>query len=277
MKRICVLAGAGMLIWTCFANPQEPRKFGKKPDRGGREAANAMFDRFDKNRDGQLTGNEIPERMRERMANIDANGDDAIDKSEFKAIADRLQGASKKSAGKTKPDGKPASGNEAGKRPVGKPGKSGKFAKKGGDGMDADAMFARLDRDGNGKLSKSELRGPLAETADRVDANGDGEISKDEMRDAMTFMRRMRDGAGKSGGGSGGRGEGEANRSPRALFNQQDVDADGRVTKNEATGKFASDFDRLDANKDGKLSLQEVESGFKSAAGKPATAKAKKN
>jgi len=41
--------------------------------------------------------------------------------------------------------------------------------------------FAQMDRNQDGKLSKSEVRGPLANDFDRIDANGDGYISKSEL------------------------------------------------------------------------------------------------
>ncbi len=47
---------------------------------------------------------------------------------------------------------------------------------------DASEVFSRMDRDGDGRISKAEARGRLAENFDRRDRNGDGYISQDEIR-----------------------------------------------------------------------------------------------
>ena len=53
---------------------------------GGRRRASpdAICSRFDKNRDGKLTEDEIPELMRSRMMRADADGDGTVTKAELK-------------------------------------------------------------------------------------------------------------------------------------------------------------------------------------------------
>lgn len=41
--------------------------------------------------------------------------------------------------------------------------------------------FEQLDTNGDGQLSKEELKGPLLNDFDRFDANGDGFLSQDEL------------------------------------------------------------------------------------------------
>lgn len=235
-----------------------------------REQAEAFFNRLDKNHDGKLTDDEIPERMRLRLSAIDTNGDKAIDKKEFLRSFDRMQASVKATKGGRKFDSgneidsksesaKPSTGNVP--KSAAKPEKSGKFAKKKADGMpDPEAIFARMDADGDGKLSKDEARGPMRENFERIDLNKDGFISKDEFKKALAVLRRLR---GEGAGGPGAEGE-RGNTSPRELFNRQDLDADGRVTRAEAKGILSERFDELDLDKDGKLTLQEVEAGLKS-------------
>jgi hypothetical protein len=64
---------------------------------GGR-SANAMqgpsmemFRNLDSNRDGKLTKDELPERMRQRWAMMDTNGDGAVDAKEQQAVLQRIQ------------------------------------------------------------------------------------------------------------------------------------------------------------------------------------------
>ncbi len=54
-----------------------------------------MFDSQDANKDGKLTGDEIPERMRERVAQIDEDGDGAINRSEMQKVMARMAGGGK--------------------------------------------------------------------------------------------------------------------------------------------------------------------------------------
>jgi hypothetical protein len=51
-----------------------------------------MLGRYDENKDGKLTGDEIPERMRDRVEQIDTNKDEAIDKAELEAMARQFGG-----------------------------------------------------------------------------------------------------------------------------------------------------------------------------------------
>lgn len=56
--------------------------------RPSQEMMARMFEQRDADKDGKLSGDEIPERMRENLSRIDENGDNAIDKSEMeKAMA----------------------------------------------------------------------------------------------------------------------------------------------------------------------------------------------
>ena len=59
-----------------------------------------MFERSDANADGKLTGDEIPERLRDKIAMIDKDGDGAITKSEFAAMSARMEEGAGKRPGK---------------------------------------------------------------------------------------------------------------------------------------------------------------------------------
>ena len=54
--------------------------------------AQFMLERFDANKDGKLSGDEIPERMRENLDAVDTNKDKSIDKAELEAMSSRFQG-----------------------------------------------------------------------------------------------------------------------------------------------------------------------------------------
>lgn len=59
-----------------------------------------MFEKSDANSDGKLSGDEIPERMRDRLKMVDKDGDGSISKSEFTAMAARMEDGGGKRPGK---------------------------------------------------------------------------------------------------------------------------------------------------------------------------------
>jgi hypothetical protein len=70
-----------------------------------------------------------------------------------------------------------AGGNRPqGGRPEGGPG--------AGDRPSSDELMSRMDANGDGKLSKSEVRGPLQTDFDQLDSNGDGFLSSSELKNA---------------------------------------------------------------------------------------------
>jgi Ca2+-binding EF-hand superfamily protein len=105
---------------------------------------------------------------------------------------------------------------------------------------DRQARHAKLDTNGDGVIDRSEAaKAPkFAEHFDKLDANKDGRITAGERP-----QRGMRD-------GKGGRGDRMA---------QLDTNKDGVIDRSEAAKapKFAEHFDKLDANKDGRITVEE--------------------
>ncbi len=66
---------------------------------------------------------------------------------------------------------------------------AGQRAQRGGDRSE---FFARLDTNGDGKIAKDEMRGPMAERFDLIDLDKDGFISKEEMEKAPRPQREGR-------------------------------------------------------------------------------------
>jgi Ca2+-binding EF-hand superfamily protein len=59
---------------------------------GGQSFVGGMLERYDEDKDGKLAGDEIPERMQDRLEQIDANKDKTIDKAELEAMARQFGG-----------------------------------------------------------------------------------------------------------------------------------------------------------------------------------------
>lgn len=119
-----------------------------------------------------------------------------------------------------------------------------------------DARFDRLDENRDGRVTPEEARTARdrarAERAermfDRLDANDDGSISREEMR--AGHGRRGGDGMlmGRRGGpeGPGGRVRG------MRAFGEQ-----GFITREQMRERALARFDRIDANRDGTVTMEE--------------------
>lgn len=93
-----------------FAGPNGPGRPGAPgaPGAGpGPEMMLRMFENRDLDKDGKLSGDEIPPQMKERLSNMDTNGDGAIDKSEIEQAMRRLEGMR---PGNRRPEGRTEGG-----------------------------------------------------------------------------------------------------------------------------------------------------------------------
>ena len=83
---------------------------------GGAAWADNMFKQNDKDGDGKLTGDEIPERMRQGMARVDTNNDGSVDRAEVERMMKNFGGGA--GGGRPPRDGQPG---EGGDRPARRP------------------------------------------------------------------------------------------------------------------------------------------------------------
>jgi hypothetical protein len=112
VRRLADLSGAELLLKLKESlSPEEYRKLKEGIDRlrprpGGTITADDMVERimaFDKNKDGKVTADELPERMQDLIAKGDTNKDGALDREEIKKLAAEL--AREESARATGPGG----------------------------------------------------------------------------------------------------------------------------------------------------------------------------
>lgn len=107
----------------------------------------------------------------------------------------------------------------------------------------------QLDKDKDGSISRAEAAGHpmLSKGFDTADANKDGKLSKEELQATHQAIRAKHQ------------------ERKAARFKAADKDGDGALSLQEADAaareKAAQMFERLDANKDGKLTQEEMRAG----------------
>jgi Ca2+-binding EF-hand superfamily protein len=122
-----------------------------------------------------------------------------------------------------------------------------------------DAILQRMDENKDGKISRAEAKGRIADNFDAIDTNKDGFLDRKELLAMAQRLPPAFGGPGRPGmppGGPGGFGP----RPDPLDFDALDKNADGRLTRDELKGtRFAALFDEIDKNKDGKIDPREWE------------------
>lgn len=136
---------------------------------------------FDKNKDGRLSRDEVPERMQGMFDRGDTNKDGFLTPDEIVKLA-AIQAA-------------PSDGGRGEGRGEGRGGGRGEGRGGPGRGIGGDPAFNALDTDRDGTISAEEINHASASLR-TLDKNGDGQLTEEEVRPAF-------------GRGPGGRGRGQ--------------------------------------------------------------------
>ena len=146
---------------------------------------------------------------------------------------------------------------------------------------DADAVFAIIDQNGDGSISRPELMTHLTKAGynekavnmlfDKLDANADGSISREELRAGFLQYTPLREAPGL--GAYNSQFISEIHVDADALFAAVDVDGSGTITKEELRDHLkafseysfkaiSNIFKMLDVNKDGAIEKDELRDAF---------------
>jgi len=230
MYRLGFLLGIGMLACATTGRGQTTDKpLPKAPPAAlllMRGSAADFIKRFDKNGDGTLTRDEVPPFLVKTFDSVDTNHDGKLDRGEIEQLRRNLI---QRFGSNTKPT-----------------------AKADVERM-VDKLLQQQDANMDGKISKAEAKGRLAENFDKLDTNRDGFLDRDELRRAVTRMLAVQKEKGTPGD--------KAGPGPAAPdFDALDRNADGRLTRDELKGTpYASRFEEIDTNHDGQIDRREFE------------------
>src|SRR5438046_1293018 len=98
-------------------------------------------------------------------------------------------------------------------------------------------FIKRLDKNGDGVLTRDELPPRLADAFDRFDTNKDGKLDRGEVAVMLRTLGRQQPGR-----------PGRPEQLVERLLEQFDTNKDGKIDKKEARGILAENFDRIDTN-----------------------------
>jgi Ca2+-binding EF-hand superfamily protein len=196
---------------------------GERGDRGGMAEMRQRFEMLDRNKDGKISKDEIPEPMRERMAALfERLGKDEISLEEFGRFG-----------------GGPGMGGPPGGRGFGDPG----------------LLFQRFDANSDGKLSKDEIPEPMRQRFVEVfERLGKDSLTREDFAEAT---RRM---FGQAAGEGRPPMDGPMGNRPPAFFRLFDTNNDGKLSKEELS-RAAERFSELDRNNDGQIDVAEFFGG----------------
>jgi Ca2+-binding EF-hand superfamily protein len=115
-------------------------------------------------------------------------------------------------------------------------------------------FIKRFDKNNDGLLSKDELPPFAAKGFEKFDSNGDGYLNKEEVAAMLPVLRKLMSGSGGPALGN------TPDEIVENLLKLMDTNKDGKISREEAKGKIAEDFDKIDQNKDGYLDRKELTS-----------------
>lgn len=175
-------------------NGEQNKGLRKRQQRGAQWLDN-LIGRFDTDKDGSISLEEAPDRMKNRFAKIDTNDDKSVSKEELQASFAKMRGA-RGEQGQGRKGGK-------GKGKGNKPNKDGTGKARNQEGqrgrrsmLDPAKLMERADTNKDGVLSLDETPDRMKKMFDRIDADSSGTVGADELKAAFEKMKQR--GGGKA-------------------------------------------------------------------------------
>ncbi len=289
---LSAMLAAAFALLALPANAQPP---GGGEGRGGdSQGVVERMMNFDEDKDGKLSKKEVPERLQSMFARADKDEDGVLTKDEIRKDFEGREGG-------PRGEGGPPGGGEGGRGRGGEGGR-GEGGGRGGEGGRGEGG-GRGGEGGRGMGRPGGEGGPGGPPVLRVmtalDANGDGEISADEINNATAALKKLdrnkdgrldleelgpafggpgqgRPGEGGGRGGFGGPprggppGGGDPAAMVQGMLDRMDKNKDGKLSGDEIEGRMRENLERIDTNGDksvDKAELTEMAKRFQGGGG----------
>ncbi|MFK7767798.1 MAG: hypothetical protein AB8B55_11295 [Mariniblastus sp.] len=209
------------------------------PNSPSKYTAKSMINSMDKNGDGKISKKEAPAELKKSFGYVDTNNDGSIDVNEAKAMADHANNE-----------------KSAANKPAGAKLKTTK-------GVTAKQFIVALDKDGNGKVSKSETFGQIKTNFTYMDSNGDGFIDTQEAQASLDYAKNndlvfdLTPTASQLSTSKSKTAAEPISATPQQTIANLDKNGDGKITRREASEDLRLFFGNYDTNKDGSIDEKE--------------------
>ncbi len=260
-------------VWAQAGPPGGGQPGGFGPGGGPPPDPNQLFNQLDRNADGQLTANELPNLntvpppFRAALMAADKNGDGALSRDEFLGSFPGRPNGPPGGNGQP-PTGGPPTGTTAGAgtgAPFGFGNSSGLKPEPAAPikSSEIDKLFRQFDANHDGKLTADEAPSQHRDVIEKLitgaGKDADGGLSKVEFREALKRSPEL--------------GAQLVESDAKFMFQEMDVNRDGQLTADEIPQAHRALFDRLlaagDKDGDGALSRREYTKASGPAAAKP--------
>ena len=231
----------GNPVPTSFpASSGGPPSFGNR-GRGGAEGmsgmADSIFRRYDRDGDGVLKNEELPDQLRSERDRYDANRDGFIDPTEFRSYSEARMQQWQTERSSMAPNGNTPNGSSSGAGGY-------RMSPGGSASFDPSAMMLNMMRGGESGFDRGSFRPSDSDSSRSSSSPGGRSSSRQSEQPSRPVVYQP----------------GNLPSSLPSWFSQRDTDRDGQIGLYEwrTSGESLTDFQRMDANSDGFVTVEEA-------------------